>query len=139
MSEVRKERTGWRDKDLSARHRRWGWDAPAIDLDLIFCEYDTGEPKALVEYKNEHAAKQYASHPSYQALISLGTNSKIPVFAVRYADDFSWWTVTSLNDFAKEYIADRETLSEADYVRLLYRTKGYEAPKEIIDGLNIEL
>jgi hypothetical protein len=46
--EVKKERSGWRDLELSGRHRRWGWDCPAVDLDFLFLEYDKGKAVALV-------------------------------------------------------------------------------------------
>jgi len=52
-------------------------------------EYDRGKAVAIVEYKHEKAAKQYVSHPSYQAIIDLGNKAGIPVFACRYAGDFS--------------------------------------------------
>ena len=35
MPEVRQERSGWRDMRLSERHRRWGWNCPAVDLDHL--------------------------------------------------------------------------------------------------------
>ena len=35
MAEVRPERTGWRDEKLSQRHRMWGWDCPAVDIDFL--------------------------------------------------------------------------------------------------------
>lgn len=36
--EVKLEKTCWRDLDLLKRHRVWGWDCPAQDID--FLEYD---------------------------------------------------------------------------------------------------
>lgn len=139
MPEVRKERTGWRDEALSRRHRRWGWDCPAVDLDFLFLEYDHGKASAIVEYKNEHAAPQYASHPTYQAMIDLGNKADIPVIACRYADDFSWWRAVPLNEKAKEFISDRQDLSEEEWVRLLYRIRGYNVPQDVLNGINVEL
>lgn len=124
MTEVRKERTGWRDEALSARHREWGWDCPAIDIDFLMVEYDLGNPVAIVEYKNEHAAPQKASHPSYRAIIKLGDLAGRPVFAVRYADDFSWFLVVPLNGVAKNFMPDRQKMSEQEWVSLLYRLRG---------------
>ena len=98
MPEVRQERTGWRDEGLSQRHRHWGWDCPAVDIDFLMLEYDNGKASALVEYKNEHAKPQYVSHPTYQAMINLGDRAGIPVIACRYSDDFSKWRVVPLNN-----------------------------------------
>ena len=139
MPEVRRERTGWRDAELSARHRRWGYDCPAVDIDFLMIEYDHGVASALVEYKNEHAAPQYASHPTYQAMINLGDRAQLPVFAVRYKDDFSEWRVVPLNNCAKEILPDTETMSEDEWVQLLYRLRGYDAPQSVLDGLRVEI
>lgn len=139
MPDVRPERTGWRDEALSRRHRRWGWDCPAVDLDFLFLEYDRGKASAIVEYKNEHAAPQYASHPTYQAMIDLGNRANVPVLACRYSDDFSTWKVTPLNAAARQHVPERVTLDEAGWVRLLYKIRGYDLPQTVIDGINVEL
>lgn len=139
MPEVRQERTGWRDETLSRRHRRWGWDCPAVDLDFLFLEYDRGKASAIVEYKNEHAAPQYASHPTYQAMIDLGDKAQIPVLACRYSDDFQTWKVTPLNKAAKKILPQRTELSEKQWVSLLYKIRGYDVPQSVLDGIDIEV
>ena len=136
---VKKERSGWRDLELSERHRRWGWNTPAVDLDFLFLEYDKGKAVALVEYKHERAAIQWASHPTYQAMIDLGTRAGIPVFATRYPSDFSWWRVVPLNSFAKWWIAERAEMNERQWVSFLYRIRGYKAPAEILDALEVQV
>lgn len=137
--QVRQERSGWRDLALSQRHRRWGWDCPAVDLDFLFLEYDRGKAAALVEYKHENAAPQYASHPTYQAMIDLGTRAGIPVFACRYSDDFTSWAITALNAKAKEYLPERRTMTEPEWVTFLYKIRGYNVPQTVIDGLGVEI
>lgn len=139
MPLVKEERTGWRDEKLSRRHRRWGWDCPAVDLDFLLLEYDKGKASALVEYKNEHAETQYASHPTYQALIDLGNRAGIPVIACRYSDDFSKFQVTPLNDNARNVISSKEELSEKNYVKLLYKMRGREVPESVLDGMDVEI
>lgn len=139
MREVKKERTGWRDEALSQRHRCWGWDCPAVDLDFLFLEYDRGKATAIVEYKNEHARPQYASHPTYQAMIDVGNRAKLPVLACRYADDFSWWRIVPLNQEARKYVPHRVTITEQDWVRLLYKMRGYDVPQEVLDGISVEV
>ena len=49
---VRQERTNWRDQELSARHRTWGFNCPAVDLDFLMVEYNIGKPVGLIEYKH---------------------------------------------------------------------------------------
>jgi hypothetical protein len=48
-----------------------------VDIDFLQVEYDTGKPAGLVEYKNERAKMQYASHPSYRALMHLANAAEI--------------------------------------------------------------
>jgi hypothetical protein len=124
MREVRKERTGWRDEELpirhkelgifsewdegfSAHHKTWGWNMPAIDLDLIcaYCEDETfdqnggllmleyyaGHAYALVDYKGETALP---IHPKNLAAISeVATKAEIPFFVVFYTWDYSKYSV----------------------------------------------
>ena len=134
MSKVRDERTGWRDLKLSQRHRRWGWDCPAVDLDFLFLEYDNGKAVALVEYKHERATDQYASHPTYQAMIDLGDRAKCPVFANRYSDDFSLWKVVPLNPTAKTLLPDRTEMTEREWVTFLHKIRGYDVPEKLFDS-----
>ena len=122
--QVSKERTGWRDHALSERHRSWGWDCPAIDMDFMMLEYDKGKATALVEYKNECAKIQHSGHPSYQALIDVGNKAELPVFACRYATDFSWWRVVPLNAHARKYVPEKTQMTEWEWVTVLYKTRG---------------
>jgi len=138
MPEVKKERTGWRDMGLSERHRRWGWDCPAVDLDFLFLEYDKGKAVAIVEYKNEHARTQHSTHPTYQAMIDLGNRAGIPVFASRYTDDFSCWKVTSLNGKAREFLPQARGMTEKEWVTFLYLIRGYELPDSVfVDSIEV--
>ena len=139
MPDVRKERTGWRDQRLSERHRRWGWNCPAVDLDFLMLEYDRGKAVAVVEYKNVHAAPQYPIHPTYRALIDLGNRAGLPVFGVRYADDFSWWRVTPLNDLAKKWVPQQTRMTEEEWVTVLFRIRGTEVPPDLFTDKDVEI
>ena len=139
MPEVRSERTGWRDLSLSQRHRKWGWDCPAVDLDFLFLEYDKGQPTAIVEYKHENASIQHACHPTYQAIINLGTRASIPVFAARYKNDFSIFAVVPLNHIAKKSLSERKTMNEREWVTFLYTLRGYTPPDELFEGESIKV
>lgn len=133
MPEVRPERSGWRDLALSQRHRRWGWDCPAVDLDFLFLEYDRGLPVAIIEYKHERAPLQWPQHPTYLAIRELGTRAQVPVFGVRYADDFSWWRVSPLNALAKEWIETQAEMTERAYVAFLYQIRGRQVPEALFE------
>ena len=128
--QVREERTGWRDQRISARHRSWGYDCPALDVDFLMLEYDAGKAVALVEYKHEDAPEIRRSHPSMRAIIDLADRAALPAFVVRYADDFAWWYVIPLNDHARAFRADEGFLTEAAWVELLYRCRGRTLPDD---------
>ncbi|MEK6249192.1 MAG: hypothetical protein N2C12_13505 [Planctomycetales bacterium] len=132
---VREERTGWRDEQISRRHRRWGYDCPAIDIDFLLMEYDRAKPSALVEYKHEKAQELQISHPSVKALVNLANDADIPAVLCRYADDFSWWYPSPLNEKARQYIGEPKRLSESEWVAMLYHMRGRPLPKELEDQL----
>lgn len=105
-----KEMTGWRDAELSQRHRMWGRDCPMVDVDELVgssaipdvtgfsaLEYDKGRAKALVEYKSVSADRdrvleeaglgQSRMHPSFRALLDLADNHSrgaLPMLLVFY-------------------------------------------------------
>lgn len=131
--DVRKERTGWRDDlRLNDRHRQWGWDCPAVDVDKLFIEYDQAKPVALVEYKHENAQPANARDASIRALIEVGNRADLPVYGVRYAADFSWFKVVPLNGVAKTFLAERQNMSESGYVTFLYRLRGRDMPANLL-------
>ena len=132
---VSPERTGWRDANLSLRHRQWGVGCPAIDMDLILVELNRAQACALIEYKGELAQAQFPTHPSYLALSDLGNKAAIPVFAVRYAHNFSWFRVVPLNTFAKRMLATRRMMNERQYVTFLYNLRGTQPPEEVFELL----
>jgi len=135
QQQVKGERTGWRDGHLSERHRKWGLGVPAVDMDFLLIELDRSKPVAIIEYKLEFARLEYPSHPSYMALSKLGDAANLPVFVVRYAQDFSWWRVVSLNSFAKKILPERVEINERLYVSWLYNLRGSQAPVEIFSYL----
>lgn len=138
MPEVKQERTGWRDEALSKRHRSWGWDTPMVDIDFLVTEYDRGQPIAIIEYKNEYAKTQYSSHASYRSIKILCDRADIFFFAVRYASDFSWWKVISLNIKARKFLAaDQQMLDEQQYVSFLYKLRGLEMPDDLFPLIEI--
>lgn len=126
--EVKRERTGWRDLGLSARHRRWGWHVPAVDIDF-FLEYDNGKPAALIEYKRQNAeVVDPKTHRNTQAVVTFADAAHVPSFGVRYAPDFSWWIVTPLNSRAQQWVPSaHQEMTEREYVTFLYRLRGYRS------------
>lgn len=118
------ERSGWRDQELSARHRLWGHNCPAADLDFLMVEYNTGLPAALVEYKhNQRRHPVDLRHPTYRAVIDLADNYKpspLP-FVLSWYWPGSWvFYAVPVNDAAGRVYRAPRFLSEQEWVRSLY-------------------
>jgi hypothetical protein len=123
MGGVRQERTGWRDQEISERHRRWGASCPAVDLDFLLTEIHIGEPAALVEYKHFMARPINAGAAVITALRRLADRAEIP-FLVAWYWPGSWaFRVCPINDLAREHFEDPEDFTERAYVQRLYRLR----------------
>lgn len=128
---------GWRDPELSARHRMWGFDLPAVDIDFLLLSYDHSKPVALIDYTTGY---RDVSHPNFEALRSLASSARIPAFLVyheRHKTD--WFHVKALNPEALNVLKQQQCLlSEADYVAFLYKMTAREIPKDIAERLKGE-
>lgn len=124
------ETWGIRDQRISERHRAWGVNVPCADLDLLLLEFDGGRAVALIEYKHERGAHLDDRSAGGRALIDLGQRAGLPVYSVRYADDFAWLEVKPLNSRAALLLQgaplnlNAKRFSEADYIVWLHRLRG---------------
>lgn len=131
---VSRERTGWRDFGFSLHHRTWGFDCPSTDLDFCLIEYNSGEPVALIEYKNQRA-KVEISGSNIICIRRLADRGSLPAFVVGYTDDYSCYGVYPLNTKAKNFIQLTGSLyvvmDEYHYVKLLYEMRGLPMPRNL--------
>jgi hypothetical protein len=133
---VRQESTGWRDAEISERHRAWGAACSAADLDLLLVEYSCGAPVAVVEYKHFKLIGQVDTrHATYRALSELATRAAIPAFIAYY-----WpgtWAVRCdpLNHLAEEHTEPGRLLTERQFVTLLYRLRSRVVRDELLETL----
>lgn len=136
--EVSKERNGFRDEWISRRHRAWGWDCPAVDVDFLMCEYNLGLPAALVEYKH-HAGYPTrhidARHPSIRAVVALANASRIPALVTFYFPEHAAFQVQPLNEHASSIYPDNRILTEYAYVGGLYKMRSRTVAAEV--GVNL--
>ena len=135
---VAQERTGWRDLAFSKRHRLYGDDCTAVDLDYMpfrLDEYYRGEPVGLIEYKNENVPFQNYSKPNFQALINLGNKASLPVYCVYSSKYFSRFIVDPLNHYAEKFFMNRTKLTEHNYVKFLHDLRGIKVHDRYIDYL----
>ena len=145
---VRKERTGWRDARLSERHRDWGFNCPAADLDFLMAEYNKGLPVGLVEYKHHFRSfPKNFDHPTYRALSALCNDhgawkngefvqDPLPFLIARYWPEIWGFCVVPVNDMASSFFWKEEYLSEYDFVRRLYLLRRLTLTKAIQGNLN---
>lgn len=118
------ERTGWRDEALSRRHRKWGLNCPAEDIDFILIEYDNATPVAIVEYKHWQAKPVDLNEANYKALRRMADKCELPLIVAKYWPDTWAFRVQPVNDLAKRIYHDNVGLTEQRYVESLYFIRG---------------
>jgi hypothetical protein len=146
-SKTRPERTQWRDQKLSERHRAWGFNCPAIDIDFLMVEFHTGKPVAIIDYKRYTGSIKNLNQKSIDAISTLANNSNIPFFVVFYWDDVWAFQITAINNIAKNIllqhnIDENKILTEQQYVYFLYKLRNIKLTKqeeELIKSLNNRL
>lgn len=124
------ERSGWRDEAISRKHREWGKDVPAVDIDFLMAEYDRAEPVAIIEYKQECAKPIPSGDPNLRTIANLADKADLPAFVVRYGADLSWFKARALNGKGREVLPGIATYSEPEYVTFLYELRGRAVPQE---------
>ena len=129
--EVTAERTGSRHSELSARHREWGVECPATDIDCIV-EIARGKPAAIIEYKRSNADLEQ-SLQSWRALWILADKAKLPFWVVVWDNGGGRWTfrIARANEtgirLIREHLpfaGDAPLLNERDFVRFLHLVRG---------------
>lgn len=133
------ERSGWRDQELSARHRMWGWDNPMVDVDWLVIEYDNARAVALIDYKESGSPRvgDPKDH-STRAFAGVASDARRPAFTVRYHRPGEHWPekgweffVIPLNDLAREAMPHTPRLDEVSFVTWLYALRGRDLPEDV--------
>lgn len=135
-----RERNGWRDEGISRRHRLWGVECQATDIDWLVleyrCEYKVVRAVAFIEYKNENAPRKDDLLP-YHAIRQVSNSAELPFFVVRYTSDFKTYLVIAMNEWAKIRLqSDERQFTEEKFVHFLYWLRGYgRAPEKVLDAI----
>ena len=132
------ERHFKRDAILSAKHRTWGYNVPAVDIDFLMVEYDQRIVKALIEYRHLNGAVRIDA--SIQAIMDLADRANVPFFIVQYyydTDTGKLWKeatidtpahfrVTTMNKLAEQayFSWGDDWLSEQQYREWLHEIRG---------------
>lgn len=125
---VRQERNGWRDEWISHRHRDWGFDCPAKDIDFLLVEYDERIPVALIEYKHMNASESDIRSLEHHPIRWLADKAGIPFAVVLYDDSNAMFRAIPKNANAVGVFKSAEWLTEADFVCLLYKLRNRQPP-----------
>lgn len=132
---VKAERSHWRDEAISARHREWGFDCPAVDVDFLAVEYNAGMPVALVEYKVVGTPVDL-KQPSLKAIATLANKAKVPFFLAWYSRDGWWFDVQPMTQLTGKYVPARKIFTEREWVCLLYALRGLKTPIPVWERLS---
>lgn len=128
------ERTGWRDQEISERHRTWGFNCPAVDVDFMLIEYDEGVPVAIIDYKfglHRDVSPGAANHRAQQNLYVKSDHQFYPVphYIVTYETKPSWrFRIRAVGVYAHIYMkvaggSELKTFCESEYVAWLYEMR----------------
>lgn len=116
---AKEEKLGWRDERISQFHRELGYDYPAVDIDFLLCEFDSGIPVALIEHKHENFKDPTGIIPSFTAIRALADAAHIPFFLVKYSEDLERFEVQRQNSIALAKCQKEFVLSRDQYARWL--------------------
>lgn len=126
---TRLEQTGWRDEWISKRHRTWGYDLPATDIDFILLEYgwEDKKPVALIEYKTIGSMRYLGAEKAIRdnrPISTLATMANLPAFIVAYDTKNVSFYVKSTNN-AAEHINTYNWLmmSESSFIDFLHNLR----------------
>jgi hypothetical protein len=150
MPQVKLERSNWRDpgleniapgtgihscwdKEFSHRHRTWGWNSPAVDIDYLICsgglfisipgemimlEYNNAKAKVIVDYKRVGAPP--ISGANKEALLDLSLRAGLPFLEVYYSPDYTHFVVIC-HTYSE---LSRESLTEEEYIAYVHELRG---------------
>jgi hypothetical protein len=137
--DVRAESTGWRDQEISQRHRAYGFNCPAADLDFLLVEFNFGKPVALVEYKHHKVVFPDLKHPTYRAITALADAAKLPFLVAFYWPKQWAYRVWPANVEGHKHFKAGELLTERRFVARLYRMRDLAIAESLAGQLNDDL
>jgi|APGre2960657373_1045057.scaffolds.fasta_scaffold361985_1 hypothetical protein len=119
------ERHNRRDEIISLKHRTWGYNVPAVDIDFLLCEYDNRKAVALIEYRH-YNGNLMTDSANMLALIDLADRAGLPAFCVQYkyeTDDGTLWKEATVDTPAEFRIIPLNPIAEGVYGN--WDTKGF--------------
>lgn len=131
------EKLGFRCEEISQRHRLWGKNLAAVDLDFPLLEYHHERPAALIEFKYKTNTRLIdEEQPSIRALKHLADAASIPLLLVRYHPTTWTFFVSPGNEHARAMIPIRgQEMSEREFASLLHEIRGEPVPRGLLKTL----
>lgn len=112
---------------LSHRHRQWGHDCPAVDLDFVLAEYNHGVTVAVVDYKHHRENVDASNERTHQALSGFydSDGNQLPFFVARFWPETWAFKVHAGNSAACLHLGTSSwvPMTEQRYVRSLYQLR----------------
>ena len=137
------DETSLAEKAYTLRHREYGWDVPATDIDIIefapdylerrWIEYDNHEPLALIDMKSSVTFSTTLSCIKAQA--RLADRAGLPFFIAGHCSAVAEFRMVHGNDEARKIPLPRGPVSELVWVRFLYYLRKRPVPDGLLDEL----
>lgn len=125
MNGVRKERSHWRDEEISERHRDYGVQCAAVDGDFTLYEYVSRRVVAIAELKWCRAKYVDLDGANINAQRDLAHHERglLPLWIAWYWKNPWAYCIHPLNSAAEKLFTPMQRMSEYDYVRQLYTVR----------------
>jgi len=125
---------------ISARHREWGYDCPATNIDCLFVEYNHCQPVAILDFKGKSPSVRDRGTANARTIANLANRGKpLPFYNVYYDNHLWTFILDPINDKARELMpknaVDLTTMSEESFVRFLYDLRDEVVPSSIVKKL----
>lgn len=124
------------DGAISDRHRNfWGKPLYCTNADMIYYDYKSAEPLAMIDWKHSNIKKLDLNHPNIQSQRKLADKYPIPFFLIIYNEiDWSFWGIQlNQNPEVKQYIKPGK-YTEKSLIAGFHKIRGLKADKEVLEN-----
>ena len=129
------------DGAISDRHRDfWGKPLYCSNSDMIYYDWKTAEPLAMIDWKHSNIKKLDLNHPNIQCQRKLADKYPIPFFVIIYNEiDWSFWGV-QLNDNpeVKRYIKAGK-YTEKSLIQGFHKIRGLKADPDVLKNASTSI
>ena len=125
---------------ISDRHRGYGNNCPATNIDCLLYEYNHMQPVAIIDFKARRLAANDRTSFNARATANLCNMARIPFYLASYSNSEWSFILAPVNAIATQLMQKHgmtETkMSELQFVTFLYDLRGKRLPSETVQKLN---